>query len=149
MSMARLPVEDSNSEPKRARIEIQPVLGFSNEDKIETTQPYDETLVVTLRIGGYDVKRVLVDQENAIKIMYPNLYKGLNLKPEDLTTYDSPLVSFKGKTIIPRGQIRLPIQTDSKVVEVDFIVVDAYFSYTVIVARPWLHALWVVSSTLY
>ena len=139
--MARLPVEDSNSEPKRARIEIQPVLGFSNEDKIETTQPYDETLVVTLRIGGYDVKRVLVDQENAIKIMYPNLYKGLNLKPEDLTTYDSPLVSFKGKTIIPRGQIRLPIQTDSKVVEVDFIVVDAYFSYTVIVARPWLHAL--------
>ena len=84
------------------------------------------------------MKRVLL---SVVKIMYADLYKGLNLKPEDLTTYDSPLVSFKGKTIIPRGQIRLPIQTDSKVVEVDFIVVDAYFSYTVIVARPWLHAL--------
>ena len=147
--MARLPAEDSNSKPKRARIEIQPVLGFSDEDKIGTTQPHDDTLVVTLRIGGYDVKRVLVDQENAIKIMYPNLYKGLNLKPEDLTTYNYPLVSFKGKTIIPRGQIRLPIQTYSKVVEVDFIVVDAYSSYTVIVARPWLHTLRVVSSTLH
>ena len=95
------------------------------------------------------MKRVLVDQGSAVKIMYPDLYKGLNLKPEDLTTYDSPLVSFKGKTIIPRGQIRLPIQTDSKVVEVDFIVVDAYSSYTVIMARPWLHALRVVSSTLH
>ena len=147
--MAHLPAEDSNSEPKRARIEIQPVLGFSDEDKIETTQPHDDTLVVTLRIGGYDVKRVLVDQGSAVKIMYPDLYKGLNLKLEDLTTYDSPLVSFKGKTIIPRGQIRLPIQTDSKVVEVDFIVIDAYSSYTVIVARPWLHALRVVSSTLH
>ena len=147
--MARLPAEDSNSKPKRARIEIQPVLGFSNEDKIGTTQPYDETLVVTLRIRGYDVKRVLVDQGSAVKIMYPDLYKGLNLKPEDLTTYNYPLVSFKGKTIIPRGQIRLPIQTDSKVVEVDFIVVDAYSSYTVIVARPWLHTLRVVSSTLH
>ena len=45
--------------------------------------------------------------------------------------------------------IRLPIQTDSDVVEVDFIVVDAYSSYTAIVARPWLHALGAVSSTLH
>ena len=68
--------------------------------------------------------------------MYSNLYKGLNLRPEDLTAYDSPLVSFEGKTVISRGQIRLPIQTGSEVVEVDFILVDAYSPYTVIVARP-------------
>ena len=36
------------------------------------------------------MKRVLVDQGNRAEIMYPDLYKGLNLKPEDLTTYDSP-----------------------------------------------------------
>ena len=36
MSVAQLSPEDNNLEPKRARIEIQPVLGFSNEDKIET-----------------------------------------------------------------------------------------------------------------
>ena len=80
--------------------------------------------------------------------MYPNLYKGLNLKPEDLTAYESPLVSFEGKTVIPKCQIRLPIQTDSEVVEVDFIVVDSYSPYTAIVARPWLHALEAVSFTL-
>ena len=73
--------------------------------------------------------------------MYPDLYKGLNLRPEDLIAYDSPLVSFEGRTFIPKGQIRLRKQTGSKVVEVDFIVVDAYSPYTTIVARPWLHAL--------
>ena len=109
MSMTQLPAKDSNSEPKRVRIDIQLVLGFSDEDKIRTTQPHDDALVVTLRIGGSNVKRVLVDQGNAVEIMYPNLYKGLNLKPNNLTTYDSPLVSFEGKTITPRGQIRLPI----------------------------------------
>ena len=72
------------------------------------------------------MKRMLVDQGSAIKIMYPDLYKGLNLKSEDLIAYDSPLVSFEGKTVIPKGQIRLPIQTDSEIVEVDFIVVDSY-----------------------
>ena len=95
------------------------------------------------------MKRVLVDQGSTIKIMYPDLYKGLNLKPEDLTTYDSPLVSFEGKTVTPRDQIKLPIQTGSDVVEVDFIVVDAYSPYIAIVARPWLHALGAVSSTLH
>ena len=72
------------------------------------------------------MKRVLVDQGSAVEIMYPDLYKGLNLKLEDLTAYDSLLLSFEGKTVTPRGQIRLPIQTSSDMVEVDFIVVDAY-----------------------
>ena len=81
--------------------------------------------------------------------MYLNLYKGLNLKDEDLTPYSSPLVSFEGKIIIPKGQFRLLVQTGSEVVEVDFIVVDAYYPYTTIVSKPWLHTLGAVSSTLH
>ena len=130
-------------------MELSLVIGFSDEDKIGTIQPHDDALVITLRIGGYDVKRVMVDQGSAAEIMYPDFYKGLNLKVEDLTPYSSPLVSFEGKIIIPNGQVRLPVQTGSKVVEVDFIVVDAYSPYTAIVARPWLHTLGVVSSTLH
>ena len=98
---------------------------------------------------GYDVKRVLVDQGNAVEIIYPDLYRGLNLRSEDLMAYNPPLVSFEGKTVIPKGQIRLPIQTDLEIVDVDFIVVDSYSPYTAIVARPWLHALGAVSSTLH
>ena len=101
-----------------------------------TIQPYDDALVITLKIGGYDVKRVMVDQGSGAEIMYPNLYKGLNLKPEDLTAYDSPLVSFDGKVVILKGQIRLPVQVGSEVVEVNFIMVDVYSLYTAIVARP-------------
>ena len=59
--------------------------------------------MVTLRIGGYDVKRVMIDQRSAAKIMYLDLFKGLGLKPEDLSTYSSPLVSFEGKMVVPRG----------------------------------------------
>ena len=96
-------------------------MGFSDEDKIGTIQPHDDALVIILRIGGYDVKRVMVDQGSAAEIMYPDLFKGLNLRAEDLTPYNSPLVSFEGKVIIPKGQIRLLVQTGSETVEVDFI----------------------------
>ena len=136
MSVAHLSSGDLNQDPKRARVELPLVMGFSDEDKIGTIQPHNDTLEITLRIGGYDVKRVMVDQGSAAKIMYPNLYKGLNLKAEDLTPYSSPLVSFEGKIIILKGQVRLPVQTGSEVVEVDFIVVDAYSPYTAIIARP-------------
>ena len=109
MSVARLPAKDSSAGLKRAKMDMQPILGFSDEDKVRTIQLYDDALVVTLRIGGYNVKRVLIDQGSAVEIMYPDLYKGLNLRSKDLTTYDSLLVSFEGMTIIPKCQIRLPI----------------------------------------
>ena len=95
------------------------------------------------------MRRVLVDQGSGAEIMYLDLYKGLNLKLKDLIAYDSSLLGLVGKVVVSKGQIRLPVQASSEVVEVDFIVVDAYSPYTAIVAKPWLHALGDVSSTLH
>ena len=103
MSVSCYSDDDSNSMPKRIKANVPLVLSFLDADKQGTIQPHDDALVVTLRIGGYDVKRVMVDQGSAAEIMYPDLYKGLGLKPEDLTTYSSPLVSFEGKMVVPKG----------------------------------------------
>ena len=48
----------------------------------------------------------MVDQGSAAEIMYPDLFKGLGLKSEDSRSYSSPLVSFEGKIVVPKGQIR-------------------------------------------
>ena len=77
-------------------MDIQPTLSFLGEDRIGTIQPHDDTLVVTLKIGGYDVKRVMVDQDSGAEIIYLDLYKVLNLRLEDLTVYNFPLVHSKG-----------------------------------------------------
>ena len=61
MSVTHLSSGDINQEPKRVRVERPLVMGFLDEDKIGTIQPHDDALVITLRIGGYDVKRVMVD----------------------------------------------------------------------------------------
>lgn len=41
------------------------------------------------------------------------------------------------------------MQTRNEVVQVDFIVVEAYSPYMVILVRPLLHAIGAVSSTLH
>ena len=134
--MAQTCAEESQSGPKKARKNFYLTLCFSEEDKMGTTQPHDDALVITFRIGDYDVRRVIVDGGSGAEIMYPDLYKGLGLKPEDLTPYNSPLMSFYGKLVILKGMIRLPVQTGPEVVEVDFIVVDTYSPYTAIIGRP-------------
>ena len=141
--------DESNSTLKRIKTNVPLVFSFSDADKQGTIQPHDDALVVTLRIGGYNVKRVMVDQGSVAEIMYPDFYKGLGLKLKDLTTYSLPLVSFEGKMVVPKGQIRLLVQAGADVVEVDFIVVDAFSQYTTIMGRPWLHSLGAVSSTLH
>ena len=109
LSVAQLLAEESQPEPKKYRVNSYPTLSFSEEDKIRTTHPHDDALLITLRIGDYDVKRMMVDGGSAAEIMYPDLYKGLKLKLEDLMPYSSPLMSFDGKLVILKGMIRLPI----------------------------------------
>jgi len=130
-------------------MEVQPALSFSDEDKVGILQLYDDALMVTLNIGGYDMNRVFVDQGSNVEIMYPDLFKGMKLKPKDLACYNSPLIGFDGKIVFPKGQIILPVQARLEVAEVNFIVVDAYSPYTAIVARSWLHTMGAVSSTLH
>lgn len=140
---------DLSQMSKRARVMAVPTLGFSEEDKEGTFQPHDDASVVTLRIKGYNLKRVLMDQGSKVEIMYLDLYKGMNLKPEDLEEYELPLVGFGGRMVIPCRMIRLPVQAKDEEVEVNFIVVEAYSPYTAILVRPWLHAMGVMSSTLH
>ena len=68
--------------------------------------------------------------------MYPDLFRRLGLKNDDLSKDDTPLVGFDGRMVIPKGQISLPINLEGKEVMVTFIVVNSFSPYTVILGRP-------------
>ena len=61
MSVSHYTDDEPSSTPKRAKTNVPLVLSFSEAGKQGTIQSHDDALVVTLRIGGYDVKRVMVD----------------------------------------------------------------------------------------
>ena len=134
---------------KKFKLQDQSILGFSKVETEGTIQPHDDVHVVTLQIAEFDAEMVVIEQGSKAEIMYPNLFKGLGHKPEDLSKYDVPLVGFDGKTSVLRGMIRLLVQMGKEVVNADFIMVEAYSPYMAILARPWLHALGAVSSTLH
>ena len=87
---------------KKMKSQSEPI-AFDDEDLEGTIQPHDDALMITARISGFLVKRVMVDQGSGADVMYLDLFKGLGLKDQDLTKYDSPLVSFDGRLVIPQG----------------------------------------------
>ena len=124
-------------------------IGFMGKDLMDTVQPYEDALVVTLRIGGFDVKRVMIDQGSGVEIMYYDLYEGLGLTLEDLTKYNSPLVAFNESIVLPAGQVTLPVGVEGRKEMVHFIVVHSYSPDTAIIGRHWIHSMGVVPSSLY
>lgn len=49
-----------------------------------------------MQIGGFAIRRVMIDQGSGAEVMYPDLYEGLGLTLDDLTRYETSLVAFDG-----------------------------------------------------
>ena len=133
---------------KKIKIGRKPI-AFDNDNLEGTIQLHDDALVVIAQINGFLVKRVMVDQGSRANVMYPDLFRGLGLKNQDLSKYDTPLVGFDGRVVIPEGQISLPVNMEGKEVMVAFIVASSSSPYTAILGRPWIHARGAVPSTLH
>lgn len=133
---------------KKARYHEE-AISFGEADLEGTIQPHEDALVITARMSGFDVRRVMIDQGSGADVMYPDLFNGLGLKKQDLRKYNTPLVSFDGRVVVPEGRILLPVVVGGKEVKVTFIVVNSFSPYTAILGRPWIHAMKAVPSTLH
>uniref|UniRef100_A0A2N9IV79 Uncharacterized protein n=1 Tax=Fagus sylvatica TaxID=28930 RepID=A0A2N9IV79_FAGSY len=122
---------------------------FTNQDLEGVQLPHSDALVVTLRIGEFDVKRVLIDPGSSVKIMYESLFKGLGLEKKDLNLVEGPLSGFFGETVVPSGKVTINVRAGTVSSPTEFFVLNAFSPYNAILGRPWLHRMGAVPSTLH
>ena len=98
-----VPVENySDKQPLKKKMEFaREPLAFDDDYLKGTIQPHNDALVVTAQISGFLVKKVMIDQGSGVDVMCLDLFKVLRLKKEDLSKYDTPLVGFDGRVVIP------------------------------------------------
>ena len=115
-------------------------------------QPHNDPLVIILNIEGFNTKRILVDNGSSTDIIYLPAFQQLRLDPKRLLPFDSPLVSFSGDRVYPRGIVTLTVMARSYPVQltrqVDFLVVDCPTSYNIIIGRPTLNK-WKAATSTY
>lgn len=125
---------------------------FNESDAREVKQPHNDPLVIMLTIEGFNTKRILVDNASSTDIIYFPAFQQLKLDPRRLHPFDSPLVSFSGHRVYPKGIVTLTVTmgTYPKQLtrQLDFLVVDCPLSYNVIIGRPALNK-WKASTSTY
>uniref|UniRef100_A0A2N9IFY5 Uncharacterized protein n=1 Tax=Fagus sylvatica TaxID=28930 RepID=A0A2N9IFY5_FAGSY len=103
--------EGATPAPKRLRKETAEVITFTNHDLKGVQLPHFDALVVTMRIGNFDVKRILIDPGSSAEIMYDS-FKGLGLGHEDLDRKVDPLYGFTGELVMPIGRVTVKDQRE-------------------------------------
>lgn len=74
--------------------------------------PHSDALVVTMRVGKFDVKRILIDPGSLAEIMYDSHFKGLSLRHQDLDRKVDPLYGFTGESVMPIGRVTVKVHAD-------------------------------------
>ena len=127
-------------------------MSFNEADARGVKQPHNNPLVIMLNIEGFNTKRVLVENGSSADIIYLPAFQQLKLDPKRLHPFKSPLVSFSGDKVYPRGIVTLTVtvgtQSRQLTRQLDFLVVDCPSSYNAIIGRPTLNR-WKAATSTY
>ena len=125
---------------------------FLEEDAREVKQPHDDPLVIMLMIEGFNTRTILMDNGSSANIIYLSTFQQLKMSPERLCPFDSPLVSFSGDRVYPKGIVTLTVMMRAYLKQLtrqlDFLVVDCPSSHNVIIGRPTFNC-WKAATSTY
>ena len=144
-------VQLTGSVPKIARRE-SPIIGFSEEDARRLHHLHDDALVVSIRVGDYNVHWMLVDNGSSADILYYQAFQQMRINRARLTPTNAPLVGFGGTRVLLLGAITLSVTVSDYpqqiTQDVTFLVVDCLSAYNSILGRPTLNS-WKATTSTY
>nr|CAN72341.1 hypothetical protein VITISV_025653 [Vitis vinifera] len=120
---------------------------FPPVDPTRTLQPHHDALILSLEIGDFDVRRILVDPGSSADLVQALVVSHMG---HSLTGLENPgqiLSGFNGSSTTSLGDIILSVQAGPVTLNVQFSVVQELSPFNVILGRTWLHYMKVIPST--
>ncbi|RVW16584.1 hypothetical protein CK203_069351 [Vitis vinifera] len=120
---------------------------FPPVDPTRTLQPHRDALILSLEIGDFDVRRILVDPGSSADLVQASVVGHMG---HSLTGLENPgriLSGFNGSSTTSLGDIILPVQAGPVTLNVQFSVVQELSPFNVILGRTWLYYMKVIPST--
>ncbi|KAK3037796.1 hypothetical protein RJ639_030715 [Escallonia herrerae] len=141
------------SPPPNKKLKTVPAatITFSDDDSKGIKTPHDDPLVITIKAGNFDVKRVLIDNGSSAEILFHDAFEKMNIPTDRLRKMDTPLYGFSNHPVAAEGIIALPVAIGTPPAQanfmLDFVVVKVPSAYNAILGRPALNRLQAVVST--
>ena len=110
-------------------------------------QPLQDTLILSLGIGDFDVRRILVDLGISIELLQVSVIKQMGIVPSSLETPGRILSGFNGTATTSLGNVVSQIQAGLVILNAQFSVVEDLSSFNAILRCTWFHYMKVIPST--
>ena len=82
------------------------------KDDVRRIQTFhDETVVVSMTIVNYDVKKILIDNESSTNILFSSTFFRMQLPIDRLRRISTSLVDFTENVVTVEEKITLPLTT--------------------------------------
>nr|CAN62122.1 hypothetical protein VITISV_016419 [Vitis vinifera] len=120
---------------------------FPPVDPTRTLQPHRDALILSLEIGDFDVRRILVDPGSSADLVQASVVGHMGHSLTGLENLGRVMSGFNGSSTTSLGDIILPVQVGPVTLNVQFSVVQELSPFNVILGRTWLHYMKVIPST--
>ncbi|XP_073137058.1 uncharacterized protein [Henckelia pumila] len=87
------------------RLDPCPVITFGPGDLEEVCLPHNDALLIRARVANYDVRRVFVDFESSVNVIFQEAFEQMELQGCEINPVKMSLYGFAGHTIRPRGEV--------------------------------------------
>ena len=116
-------------------------------DPTRVLQPHRDTLILTLGIGDFDVRRILVNLGSLTYLLQVSVVKQMGFMLSNLENPGQILSGFNGASTTFLRDIVLHFQTGPVTLNVQLFVVGDLSPSNAIPGRTWLHNMKVIPST--
>jgi len=146
-----IPTKEDGASCSRCHLVQQqvPCITFTPEDMLLKDNRHDRPLYYTGYIGCTHIERIQVDPGSALSIIPKRLLYFLGIPLSKLSTTTTTIYGFNAGSSHPLAKIHLRCQIRDLKSEVTCYVIDADTPYNLLLGRPWIHANWIVLSTLH
>ncbi|XP_072081062.1 uncharacterized protein [Arachis hypogaea] len=131
----------------------QPEVTFTQADLNSNIQNLDDPVVITLQLGDLLVKKVLLDPGSSADVLFYSTFQKMKLSDNVLQTAGGDLVGFSGERVPILGSVWLQTtlgeQPFSKTNDIQYLVVDCFSPYNLILGRPFLNKFGAIVSTVH
>ncbi|XP_072052062.1 uncharacterized protein [Arachis hypogaea] len=138
---------DHSSEP----VPDIPELTFHPTDVNTKHTNYDDPVVVSIQLGDLIVRKALLDPGSNADVLFFATFQKMKLSTNILQPYSGDLVGFSGERVPVLGsawlQTTLGEQPLSRTQDIQYLVVDCFSPYNVILGRPFLNKFAAIVST--
>ncbi|XP_072052199.1 uncharacterized protein [Arachis hypogaea] len=130
-----------------------PEMTFRSTDFTHTDANYDDPVVISVQLGDLIVRKVLLNPGSSADVLFFTTFEKMKLSSNILQPYHGDLVGFSGERVPVLGSVWLQTtlgeQPLFKTQDIQYLVVDCFSPYNLILGRPFLNRFAAIVSTVY